>query len=220
VKVHTDFQQGTPEWFALRAGKATASEFASILAKGQGKMRASYLRRIVAERLPGKPVETYRNAHMDRGQEQEPLARMSYERLSDNLVQQVSFIEHDGIAAGCSPDGLIIGMKRGAEIKCVIPTVQVETILAGGYPSEHKAQIQGSLWITGYEAWDFCSYSPDMPEKLRTYIFTVERDDPYIAMIENEVRGFLADVDKAIERLGFAGVALEELLRRSLKEAA
>lgn len=220
MKVHTDIEQGTPEWFALRIGKATASEFASILAKGQGKMRANYLRRVLAETLTGKPVETYRNAHMDRGQEQEAIARWSYELTTGHEVQSVAFIDHDTLRAGCSPDGLIVGQARGAEIKCVIPTVQIETVLAGGYPSEHKAQIQGSLWITGFQAWDFCSYCPEMPPHLRSYIFTVERDEPYIAMVENEVRGFLMDVEKSLAKLGLAGLALEELLRRSLKEAA
>jgi hypothetical protein len=36
--------QGSPEWLQARCGNATASEFASILAKGEGKMRAAYLR--------------------------------------------------------------------------------------------------------------------------------------------------------------------------------
>lgn len=220
MKIHAAIEQGTPEWFAIRCGKATASEFSSILAKGQGKMRASYRRRVIAETLTGKPVETYRNAHMDRGNEQEQFARWAYELATGYSVERVGFIDHDTVRAGCSPDGLIAGQKRGAEIKCVIPTVQVQTVEDGGYPSEHRAQIQGSLWITGYEAWDFCSYSPDMPGKLRTYIFPVERDEAYISMLENEVCGFLADVDKALARLGLIGVETEELLKRSLKAAA
>lgn len=216
MKIHADLPQGSPEWFALRCGKATASEFASMLAKGQGKMRASYLKRVVAETLTGKPSETYRNSHMDRGNEQEPLARWAYEIATGNTAERVGFIEHDAMRVGCSPDAIIYGQKRGAEIKCVIPTVQVETLLAGGYPSEHKAQIQGSLWITGYEAWDFCSYSPDMPEDLRTYIFTVEREEAYIKTIENEAIAFLIDVDSAIARLRAAGL---ELMRRSVEVA-
>lgn len=217
MKVYADIQQGTPEWQSLRTGKVTASCFADVLAKGQGKTRSKYLRQVVAEILTGKPVETYRNAHMDRGQEQEPLARWAYEFATDNTVEQVTFIEHDELRVGCSPDGLVLNRTRGAEIKCVIPTVQVETILGGGYPSEHKAQVQGSLWITGFEAWDFCSYSPDMPEKHRTYIFTVERDDAYISMLENEVLAFLADVNKSLARLEVAGFDLETLLRKSFK---
>jgi hypothetical protein len=74
------------------------------------------------------------------------------------------------------------------------------------------------MWITGYEEWDFCSYSPDMPAHLRTYIFTVKRDESYIKALESEVRCFLADVDRALVQLN--GQDVEGLLRKSLKEAA
>jgi len=200
VKIHDDFMQGSEDWFLTRCGKATASEFSSILAKGQGKMRASYLKKVVAERLTKKPGDTYRNVHMDRGAEQEPLARMAYELKTGNIVQQVGFVEHDSLMAGCSPDGLI-DQDGGAEIKCVIPTVQLETILAGGYPNEHKAQVQGNLWLTGRQWWDFCSYSPDMPGNLRTYILRVLPEADYIASLEAEVRKFLDEVDAIVEKL-------------------
>lgn len=192
--------QGSPEWYAERCGRATASEFSSILAKGQGIMRTKYLRRVVCERLTGKSVETYKNASMERGQEQEPYARISYEALTGNVVEEVGFIPHATLMAGCSPDG-VIDIDGGCEIKSVIPTVQLDTILAGGYPSEHKAQIQGSLWLTGRMWWSFCSYSPDMPEHLRTYIFRVVRDEPYIANLAIEVKAFLAEVDLMVAKL-------------------
>lgn len=192
--------QGTPEYFAERAGHATASEFSSVLAKGQGKTRTAYLRRLVAERLTGKPMETYKNAHMERGLEQEPYARMAYEARTGRLAEEVGFIKHPTLKAGCSPDGLV-GDDGGAEIKSVIATVQLETILAGDYPSEHRAQIQGSMWITGRKTWDFCSYCHDMPENLQLYVFRVARDDAYILTLEAEVVVFLNDVDALVERL-------------------
>lgn len=221
MKIHDDIEQGSEAWLALKAGKVSASSFSDVLAKGQGKMRASYLRRIVAERLLGKPVDTYRNAHMDRGIEQEPLARLAYEAATDHELRRVAFIEHDTLPIGCSPDSLIVGLKRGLEVKCVIPTVQIETILSGAYPPEHKAQVQGGMWISGYEEWDFVSYSPTMPKHLRTYIFTARRDDAFIAKeIEPEVKRFLADVERVMETLKPGGPDIEGLLRRSLKEAA
>lgn len=185
--------QGTEEWVQARLGKATSSEFHAILAKGQGKTRAAYLRRVVAERLTGKPAETYKNAHMDRGLEQEPYAKMIYELKKGVMLEEVGFIKHEKLEAGCSPDALL--PDRGVEIKSVIPTVQIETILAGGYPPEHKAQIMGGLWLTKLPRWDFCSFCPDMPEPLRLYIFTVERDEKFIATLAVEVRSFLGEVD-------------------------
>lgn len=190
----------SPEHMLLRCGRATASEFAAVLAKGQGKTRAAYMRRIVAERLTGKPTETYKNGHMERGQEQEPFARLAYEAITGEPVESFAFIPHRDLMAGCSPDGLV-GADGGGEFKCVIPTVQLETVEAGGYPPEHKPQIQGSLWITGRRWWDFCSYSPDMPGKLRTYIFRVERDESYILNLAAEVKVFLDEVDKRVAHL-------------------
>ena len=115
-------------------------------------------------------------------------------------MEEVGFIKHASLMAGCSPDGLI-GADGGCEIKSVIPTVQLDTILAGGYPSEHRAQIQGNLWITGRAWWDFCSFSPDMPEHLRTYIFRVARDESYILNLAAEVTVFLGEVGAMVAKL-------------------
>lgn len=199
MRIFNDIEQGSPEWFSLRAGMVSASEFSSVLAKGEGKTRAKYLRRVVAERLTGQPSENFSNAHTDRGQAQEPLARIVYEDLTDTLVKQVGFVQHDERMIGCSPDGLL--PDRGVEIKSVIPSVQVETILRGGYPPEHKAQIQGGLWLTGLKAWDFVSYCPAMPEHLRCYVFTVERDETYIETLRDEVMKFDAEADRIVAQL-------------------
>jgi putative phage-type endonuclease len=187
--------QGTEEWAAARAGHCTSSEFAAVLAKGEGKTRRAYMRRVLAERMIGKPIDGYRNAHMDRGKEQEPWAREAYEVETGNLVELVGFVKHDAIEwCGCSPDGLV-GNDGGVEAKCVIPTVQLETIMGGKYPTEHVAQVQGNLWITERKHWDFVSFSPDMPERLRLYVYRVQRDEAYIAALDLEVRRFLAEAN-------------------------
>lgn len=218
MKIIADVLQGSKEWHDARCGRATASCFGEVLAKGQGKTRASYLRKIVGERLTGKVSESYSNKHMERGQEQEPLARLAYEAANDCFVQQVGFIQHDEIMAGCSPDGLI-GKDGGAEIKSAMPHIHVETILSGSYPSEHKAQVQGNLWLSEREWWDFCSYCPDMRDRTRRlYVYRVYRDEPYIKTLETEVRVFLADVERALVQI--CGQDIEGLLRQSLKEAA
>lgn len=196
--------QGTEEWALARCGRATASEFSSVLAKGQGKTRAAYMRRVLAERLTGKPTENVAHGswakNLERGHEQEPYAALAYEALTGNMVEPCGFIPHESLMSGCSPDCLV-GSDGGAEIKSVIPTVQVETILAGGYPSEHKPQIQGCMWVTGRAWWDFCSYSPDLPDNLRLYVFRVERDDAYIKTLAAEVIVFLREVDALYKQL-------------------
>ena len=196
--------QGSEAWLQERCGMPTASEFSSVLAKGQGLTRKKYLRRVVAECLTGRPIDSAAyggwQQNLERGQEQEQAARTSYETITGNIVEQVGFVKHPMLRSGCSPDGFI-GSDGGCEIKCVIPTVQIETILSGTYPTEHKAQIQGSLWITGRKWWDFCSYSPDLPEHLATYIFRVTRDEDYIKTLNQEVILFLVEMDSLIDTL-------------------
>ena len=75
-------EQGTPEWFAARLGKATGSRIADIIAKtktGYSTSRANYAAQLVCERLTGKVAESFTNAAMQWGTETEPLARAAYE---------------------------------------------------------------------------------------------------------------------------------------------
>lgn len=193
--------QGSQEWLEARLGFATASCYSQILAKGEGKSRKTYLNRVVAERLTGKPLDSFSNHHTERGTEQEPFARMAYEAATGNLCNEVGFIRHPTLMAGASPDCLI-ETDGGAEIKSVIPTVQIETFERGGHPPSHKAQIQGNLWITGRKWWDFVSYSPNIKlEHLRLYIFRVQRDEEYIKNLEKEVTQFLIEADELYQRL-------------------
>lgn len=193
-------EQGSSEWLEARLGHVTASCFADVLAKGEGITRKKYMRRLVAERLTGKPTESYSSSHTERGTEQEPYARLEYEAVTGNAVQEVGFIKHSVLMVGVSPDG-VIDDDGGTEIKSVIPTVQIETIERGKAPAAHIPQIQGALWITGRKWWDFVSYSPDMPQSLRLYICRVDRNEEYIANLEAEVIKFLAEADEMYQRL-------------------
>ena len=50
-------EQRSPEWFAARLGKVTASKVADVIARtrnGWGASRANYAAQLVCERLTGK----------------------------------------------------------------------------------------------------------------------------------------------------------------------
>lgn len=176
--------------------------FSAVMAKGEGKTRKAYMVKLAAERLTGKPNGgeiMFSNKHTDRGTEQEPFARLAYEAFTGSVVQEAGFIRHPLLMAGSSPDGLIEA-DGGVEIKSVIPTVQLETIEKGGFPSSHRAQIMGNMWNTERDWWDFVSFSPDLPEWLRLYVFRVERDEAYIKELEREIRIFLSELDALVEK--------------------
>lgn len=195
--------QQTDEWFAKRLGKATASKFKDVMATiktGEAATRRNYRVQLVVERLTGKKEDSYTNAAMTWGNETEPLARIAYECRTGLIVEQVDFVDHPHLMAGASPDGLI-GEDGGLEIKCPHQSaVHVETIQSG-MPSEHMAQVQGAMWITGRKWWDFVSYDPRMPEHLQLYVQRIERDDKYIADLESKVTVFLREVESTIKQL-------------------
>ncbi len=195
--------QRSEEWFAARIGKATASCAADIMARvqngGEAATRRQYRARLVCERMTGVPYDSYTNAAMLHGIEQEPFARAAYEAVTGNLVEEVGFIQHPELAAGASPDGLIDD-DGVLELKCPTTGEHIDTVL-GGMPAKHIAQIQFQLWITGRKWCDFCSFDPRMPEKLQLYVERVERDDKYIDKLVSAVTQFLDEVDSTVKQL-------------------
>lgn len=195
--------QGEPLWLATRCGVATASRFGAIIATiktGEAAERRNYRTDLVVERLTGRPLDAFQTAAMRQGIEREPMARQAYESLTGNLVEQVGFCRHDELDAGSSPDGLIDNLG-GLEIKCPERTAHLRYLQQDGEPAEYTWQIQGGMWITEREWWDFVSFNPDFPENLQLIVRRIRRNDDAIKKLEAEVRKFLAEVDAEVERV-------------------
>ncbi len=210
--------QGSPEWLAARAGHCTASRFKDVLAKiktGESASRRNYRIQLVTERLTGRPCDSFTNAAMEWGTATEPFARAAYESARTLMVDETGFLLHPAVPfVGASPDGLVAD-DGGVEIKCPHQsTVHVET-LESGMPPEHRAQVQGTLWVTGRQWWDFISYDPRMPEHLQLYVERVKRDDAYIDALAAEVGRFLAEVEAMRDRLTNRAT-LTDQLRQSI----
>lgn len=193
--------QRDADWFRARAGVATASRASDILAKGRGskpsEARQRYIYELVAERITGEASQHYLSTAMQWGQEQEINARAAYSNVHRTPVDEVGFVRHDTLLAGCSPDGLI-DWRGLIEIKCPFATeVHVRTLYAG-MPEEHEAQIQMQLWITGRKWCDFVSYDPRMPAEFALYVQRVERDAEWQSEFTQVITQFLSEVD-AIE---------------------
>lgn len=178
-----DCEQGSEEWHKCRLGIPTASEFKSVLAKGEGKTRRTYLMKLLGERFTGEPADHYTDHHMERGKLMEDEARAAYAFMHDAEVTRIGFIRNAG--RGCSPDGLI-GKDGMTEIKTKLPHLQLEALFAGKLPSEHQAQVQGNLWTAEREWCDFVSYWPKLP----LFVVRVYRDEAYIKTLAGEVGRF------------------------------
>src|SRR5690242_11259103 len=133
--------QGSPEWFAARLGKVTASRVADVVAKtakgAASTSRANYMAQLIVERLTQRATETFTNAAMQWGTDTEPQARNAYAFRTDSEIQEVGFVTHPNIAqSGASPDGLV-GTDGMVEIKCPITATHIETLLGEGISGKY-----------------------------------------------------------------------------------
>lgn len=197
-------EQRTPEWFAARAGKVTASRLADVLAtikSGEAAARINYRAELVAERLTGRPADGFSSAAMRWGTETEPEARAHYEALTGQLVAEVGLIDHPTIAwAGASPDGLV-GDDGLVEIKCPNTATHIAYLLAGVAPAQYMPQMLWQMACTGRKWVDFVSFDPRMPPELQLFVRRVQRDQKTITQYEAAVVDFLASVDALESKL-------------------
>ncbi len=197
-------EQGTEEWHEMRRGVITASRFKDVMSKGRGdapsKTRQSYMLELAAESLTGQVEHFESNKYMKWGTEKEPEAKSMYELITDNEVSEVAFIKHDTLNCGVSPDGLV-NADGGLEIKCPKTTTQIETFLSGKMPSQHKAQVQGCMWVTEREWWDFVSFDPRIVGESSFFTVRVERDEDYIANLAEQISLFDEELQQLITKL-------------------
>jgi hypothetical protein len=206
IEVFADVEQGSPEWFALRLGIPTASRFAAVCATGKdgtvaGSLTRSKLMRVLAgEILTGETAETFRNDAMERGSNMEAEARDYYARTRFVELERIGFIRRrlpSGRFVGCSPDSLI-GKSKALEIKTSRPDLIIEIGDKGtGFPPEHRAQVQGTMWVAEIEEVDLMIYYRGMPY---APTFTVRRDEAYIKDLSDSVEIFDWELHKLVER--------------------
>lgn len=209
-------EQGSEQWHAERAGCITASRMRELIwtpgevfkqgpRKGELKPppqgRETYINQLVAENITGRAIDQAKSRAMDYGHEHEPYAVAAYESRTGRLVEQCGFIRHqDYPFIGASPD-FLVDDDGGGEIKCPMSIVVHAATLRDGLPDEHIEQIQGGLWVTRRQWWDFVSYHPAFPPGLDLYVQRVYRDNDKITLIRNSCLSAWDEVQSIIARL-------------------
>ena len=197
-------EQRSPEWFAARLGKVTASKISDIIGKtqsGYSASRANYMALLICERLTGAAAESYSNAAMQHGTDTELMALSAYEAVKGVLVQAEGFVTHPSIEqSGASPDGLV-GDTGLIEIKCLNTANHLDILLAKKMPIKHRPQVQWQMACTGRHWADFVSYDPRLPERLQMFVVREVYDPVYVAGLETEVVKFLGEMESKIKEL-------------------
>lgn len=193
--IHHDYDQGSPEWLAVRKGIITGSRFKDArdrLKNGSpSKACLDYARDLARERCGGVAPVKFQNAAMRTGVEQEPIARSAYERRTGALVEPVGFFTTEDQQFGLSPDGLI-DEDGVLEVKTMVSSDTLFTAVAEGDLSAYMDQCLGYLWLLGRKWVDLCLWVPDLDHMV---IHRIERDENAIEKLEADMLAFAAIVD-------------------------
>ena len=198
LEIFDKIDQRSEAWFSLRRGLPTASQFKCLVAKSEDKKgRATYLRRLAAEIVTGEVGEIeWQTPAMIRGTEMEPDARAHYALMTNTEPHLIGFARDMEIGAGASPDALL-GDDGILELKTHRADLLIDALEKDSFPSEHYAQCQGALLITGRKWCDICVFFPRMPMLIkRTF-----RDEPYLAELRKAIAEFRIDLDAMVARV-------------------
>lgn len=193
-------EQNTEEWFELRRGKITSSNFASIMAHTPGKFgnpAIQYAQRVAIEGKTNTTIETFQSEYMEKGIELEQDAREAYQMATFVDVLPGGFCELGRF--GSSSDGL--AGEGIIEIKCPKYSTHFDSLVKGGYDSKYQWQLRGQMWIYDKPWVDFVSYCPDFPMNKQLYIFRVDRDKAEEDKMIARLNQFVSQVDLFIKIL-------------------
>lgn len=196
--------QRSDDWYAMRAGKVTASRVADVIRRtksGYSTSRQNYAAELLVERLTGRCEPSYVSPAMQWGIDNEALARMAYTARTGFEVYETSFVDHPEIAmSGASPDGLV-NDDGLIEVKCPLTATHLDTLLNGTIPADYVTQMQWQMACTGRDYCDFVSFDPRLPDEMSLFVHRVSRDASTILDLEGEVSGFLRDLDAQVALL-------------------
>ncbi|EJJ4131177.1 YqaJ viral recombinase family protein [Salmonella enterica] len=197
--------QRSPEWFAARCGKVTASRLYDVMTRtksGYAASRQNYMAELICQRLTGKPEEGFTNAAMMRGTELEPVAREMYALNEfDAVISEVGLIDHPTIAGfAASPDGLV-NDDGLIEIKCPNTWTHLQTLKTGVPKRQYLLQMHAQMMCTGRKWCDFVSFDDRLPPELAYFKTRINFDEVLAAEIEQEVVKFLAELETEIQNI-------------------
>lgn len=215
VEIFDDVAQGTDDWHLLKRGIPSASNFDAVLAEGRdgdaSKTRAKYMRRLAGEILTGEIAETFKSEAMKRGNAMEPEALAWYERAHLVDLERVGFARRtmtrplgSNFLIGCSPDAIVPKRRKAVEVKTMNPDLLIEAALKGaaGFPTEHRAQVQGTMLVLDYESVDLILFYRGWRAPLK---FEVKRDDAYIAKLTDALERFDYELQDLVKRVKQSG---------------
>lgn len=185
---HHKIEQNTEEWFKLRCGKITASEFKTCFSSESTKGYKGLIYQKRAEIRTGEKEDSFKSEWMERGNELENEAKQAYESYMFQDVQNGGFYEYSEYI-GASPDGLL-NDDGLIEIKCPKASTMERYLEENRLPPEYKYQVHGQMLCSGRKYVEFVCYHP----KYDLFIKRIERDEAIINEIKEKLDKILAKI--------------------------
>jgi len=198
-----DIPQRSDEWYRLRAGMPTASEFSSIVTStgAESKSRQKYAYQLAAEKYAMGTCGTWGgNVHLERGRFLEEDALRAYAFVEGVEVVPCGFVTDDDVTHGCSPDGLV-GNDGMAEVKCLKAENHISTLLYwrknGRCPTDYVQQTQGQMMICGRSWCDLIFYHPNLP----MFVIRQTPDAEVVAGLRDGISKIIVERDEVVSTL-------------------
>jgi hypothetical protein len=194
-------EQGSDAWKIPKLGVPSGSNILKALAKKGTETRNTYLMDLVGQ-IATKRFDEINGKALEHGTINEPAARAAYSFESGLKIEETGFIYCEERRIGVSPDGLIPSINKGLEIKNPFTArVHADFLCNDKVKNEYEMQVMFSLYVTGMETWDFCSYHSAFKTSMLK-IKTFEKDEKIFDRFDNELPIFMQDLDNALEKIG------------------
>lgn len=181
-----------------------SSSLADALA-GKPTIRSSdaaiaYCDSVAFERISEAPYgDTYQTYAMKRGSEEEMWARAHYESLYDCEIIETGIALTEDRLFGYSTDGGVRGKPGGIEIKTPNSVSKLRALVESLDFSEYQHQVQGGMWIRGWEWVDNLIWMPQLKNvRNEMLVKRVYRDDNFIEQMERDLLAFNERVTEAV----------------------
>ena len=190
-----EVEQRSAEWFAMRAGRFTASQISRLLGKETLKTTQktikNYAHEAAVESIFGpEPEIEFLPKDMQRGVDLEPLA---FKKFSEIMAEDFVDVRECGFYtfgdhAGASPDGLV-GDTSILEIKAPQRAKFFKYVVEGADAIDLKymAQMQMQMLCTETNLCYFMNYIIDNGLE-RWHIIEVKRDDDFINVLKERIK--------------------------------
>lgn len=163
----------------------------TLLTKGYKSLRSQ----LVME-LTGTEFQDRNEPWFEHGRDMEPRAIGAANfKWHWKVENDIFLVHHKYDWLSCTPDGMIDNLREGIEIKCHKSVEEYIKARDHGLFPSHRFQIQGAMWLTGFNSWWYVNYYEHQPTRTRKLCRTlVPRDDTLIAEMDNACGRFMKEV--------------------------